>query len=315
MAEISHATSTPILQADALRQISMPDCSPTLTILREATPDGGNTFTLKHQPMAAPELPPPPEKVRAGKRAHHAATLTGFKQYIQALQPKNPIAFYSDSGVQCALDENSEHEKEVIRCTLARHPDFITWQKACDGDRMSQLEVLTLLRSNTGALLEGANGADGAVDMLIGAYASLSGTLVHDADEFLDQQGRSAKFTVKRKGGANREHEAEDVPTEFQIGIRVLYDDPKPTIFRVLVRMSGAAGAEIIFQLGIESFDEKVCKHIDERLDEFAESAGFLCIRGSFVEESWREPLLPASIKSLMEQQTQMIAAMAKSKA
>lgn len=298
-------------EMDALRRLMTPDASPALTVLRAITADK-ETFTLKHESMAAPPMPPPPEIVRAGKRVHRIHTLTGLLAYIGRLDmptEEKPVAFYTEDGVTLVLDEVAKEEKETIVCTLARSNEFVLWE-ALLGSQLSQVVLVNFLRAHTGALNTADHTKDQA-EALIGIYAALRGVLVHDADEFLDQQMRSAKFTVKhRRGGKEVQTDVEDVPTEFMVAMKILPDDEGPTFFRVLVRMSGGPGAEIIFHLEIENLGEIIDRHIDDRLEAFAEKAEFLCLRGEYQEEPWKEPQLAASVKALMKAQAELISAM-----
>ena len=68
---------------DALLQLTQPNSSPTLTILREAVGDN-ESFTLKHTPMECPAVPELARRVPAGRRAHALETLTDLKHYIEA---------------------------------------------------------------------------------------------------------------------------------------------------------------------------------------------------------------------------------------
>jgi hypothetical protein len=291
---------------DAFRPLSIPDPSPTVTVLREVT-DEREQFTIRHEPMACPDVPPQAAKTPAGRRAHQFDTLTDLRRYIDHLGAGDAaIAFYTDEGVSCVLDEKAKAQKEVVRCSLERHHRFKRWQSAL-GRPMDLATFLLFLRTHGGSLL------DVTQEALIGHFSSLTGTLVHGADEYLDHQSRSVKFTVKRKkrgGTGEEEREVDDVPTQFRISVPILADDDHWTELLVLVRMTGGPGAEIEFTLLIENLGELVADHIDSRLRDFADAAGFLCLRGQYREEPWAEPQLPRSVAELMQAQGQVIAAM-----
>lgn len=292
---------------DALMQMVKVNPSPTLTILREAV-ENKEEFTLRHEPMQCPPLPELAKRVPAGRRSHCITTLTDLAQYVDHVKETDPaaspIAFYTPAGVSVVLNEASQNEKEVVTCTLERHHRFQAWAERF-GEPMSQLGILNLLR-------EHGDCVDGEAEYLINIYSALSGTLVHDAEEYLSRQSQAAAFTVKRKGRSGEvEQEVDDVPTEFTISVPILADDAEETPINVLVRMSGAAGARIVFTLTGHNLAETESAHIENRLKDFAASAGFLCLRGAYREQPWSEPTLPKSVHQLMELQTSMIKAMA----
>lgn len=297
---------------DALARLRLPDPSPMLTILRAAT-EKGEQFTLKHEAMDCPKIPPAPERIKGGRRAHAIETLTDLKRYVAkaATNTEGPICFYSDAGASVVLDHLSDEEKEVIRCTLERHPQFEKWC-GLSGSEMTHAQFMQLLREH-GECAIGDTETEYA--FLVATFASLTGTLTHDADEYLDNQARSANFIVKRKtrGGATEGTETEipNVPTEFNLRIPVLMDDTEKLECKVLVRMTGAQGGGITFTLIFAGFEEAVTEHINKRLQEFADSAGFLCVRGQYIEQPWSQPKLPESIMQLMELQTKALQAMA----
>lgn len=307
---VQSTSPTPI---DPLHTFSIPDPSPSLSVLRSFTSDR-ERFEIEHKPMAAPPLPEPPPKVRAGRRSHRIDTLTDLLKYIERADANDSAAaFYSTALVSCVIDEESKEEREVLTCTLARHPEFVRWSKVF-GQKLHHVAFVNFLRLNTSAI----NAAQAnRAEYLVGVFASLRGELVHDADDYLDMQRAAVTLTVKRKkrGGVGEDmQEVSDVPTEFQIAVKVLPDDPEPTLLRILVRFTGDIGSPINATMLVENLEEQIDTHIDNRLQAFAADAGFLCVRGAYEEKPWSEPTLPKSVIELMKSQTEMIEAIAKSR-
>jgi len=295
---------------DALARILVPDASPQLTVLRKMT-DQKEEFTIKHEPMASPAMPPKPEKVESGRRAHIFHGLNDLRRYLDATlgqEVGKAVAFYTNTGVSVVLDETSKVEKEIVTCNLQRHLQCQRWMNII-GKKMKQPEFLTFLRLNRAVVINEGG------DHVLAEFSSLSGTLVHDAEHFLDHSSRSQAFTVKKKkrGTTATEEQSVEVSTEFKIAIKILADDAEPTELTILVQMDGAADAEIVFSLHIDNFHEVVEEHLNYRLEEFASTAqgSFKVMRGEYKEAAWSEQTFPKSIESLMEAQTEMIKAIA----
>lgn len=290
---------------DVLGLLGIPDPSPALTILRKAT-EKGEEFTLRHEAMAAPPAPPHPERVPAGRRAHWIETLTGLREYLYHIPEAEDrmVGFYTNEGLEVVIDETSCLQREIVRCSLARSTVFRDFRFLLgDSEGLNQASMLTFLKTFEQEIVES--------DTLIAAFSSLRGTLVHDADEFLDQKARSARFTVmQRKRGVEKETETENVPTRFTIALRILPDDPETTALEVLVDMDGMAGGGIEFSLICPTLTRTVDDHIEKRLADFVTEAGFLCVRGQYREIPWDEFRLPSSIADLMDRQREMIRAM-----
>lgn len=294
---------------DALVEITRPDPSPTLTVLRRLTGER-EEITIRRDPMKSPELPPVPARIEAGRRAHTISTLTHLARFVEVSEAQNALAFYNPSEVAVVLDRTSNQEQEVVTCSLARHPSFARVTSML-GKPMNQPTLLRYLRANERAI---NFREDGQAEYMVGIFASLTGTLVHDSDEFLDMQRRCATFTVRRKGRGNQpqqDREVGDVPTQFRLRTMILLDDSEPTEFVVQVHMRGSEGAEIGFELTIENLEDLVTEHVDERLQDFERMASFPCLAGTFHMQPWAEQKLPRSISELMELQTRQMAAVA----
>ena len=280
--------------------------SPTLTVMRDMTKDR-DTFKVSHQPMAAPLTPEHPKLVRAGKRRHVLHSLKDALGYMEAFKGQGaPAAFYTTEQVSIVMDESAEKEREIISVNLERHPAFSEWFN-CLGREMSHDEFMTFIRSHR---LE-IGSANESSDFLIGTYASIRGELVHDSDEYMDEQHRAVTFTVSRRirGGKENQAKVEDVPTEFAITVRILRDDAFPTSITLSVKMTGSTGNGVRFTLLADGLSSIVDRHIDSRIEEWVNLADFPAFNGVCAYEKWAEAEFPQSVRTLMHLQATMIAA------
>ncbi len=270
--------------------------------------DGREAVTVVHLAMESPDIPPQAEPVPAGRRAHEIATLTDLAAYMATRKCEATVGFYSRERVDVIINENSRSEFETVECSLDKHPSFSRWLGICEKP-ITQETLLKFLRLNRQSIGSGPLDQMTA-DFVTGAYASLKGELVHEADEFLDRKSRSATFTVRRRSGnATKDIELQDIPTEFPILVKLLQDDDKPTPLKVLVDMKGGPGAQVVFTLSIESIDEILDDHVMERLSGFSTMAGFLCVAGKMDVQPWTEARLPIAVDRLMQLQAAQMAA------
>lgn len=303
-------TEPTVQQFDPLQVLSIPNASPGLQLIREATAEPG-TFSIKHEPMACPPIPPAPEPINRLRRNHNIQTLSDLRKFAALVKGENaaPVAFYTEEGVNLVLDETGEKECETILCSLNRHPDFKAWAAIC-GKQMTVPAFVDFLRSNSESI-KLALDSDGEYDNMLGVYSALTGTLVSDIDDQELFKGQAVSFIVRRKKrGAETDTEVDGIPTSFDIKLAVLLDDEELVDFTVRVKFAPGQGGSILITMVIDSMEAIVSRHIDQRLKDFANSAGFMCVRGKPCYVPWSEPKLPAAVEKLMQLQTEMIAAM-----
>lgn len=302
--------TNPNPQSDPLQFFGVPSASPGLSVLRELT-DGEDKFTLSHQPMASPPIPPAPEPIKRQKRNHNIQTLADLRKYAALIKKtdSSPVAFYTEEAVNLVLDETGETECEMIHCSLNRHSDFKAWDAVC-GKQMTVPAFVDFLRSNSESI-KLALDSDEDYDNMLGVFSALTGTLVSDIDDQELFKGQAVSFIVRRKKrGTETDTEVDGIPTSFDIKLAVLLDDEELVDFTVRVKFAPGQGGSILITMVIDSMTAIVSRHIDMRLKEFASDAGFMCVRGCPNYQSWTEPTLPAAVAQLMELQTSMIAAM-----
>lgn len=305
--------------ADVINCIGLPTPSPTLSVLREMT-DDGRSFTLRHEPQAAPPAPAQPPMVRAGRRNHVFHSLTDGFGYVQMLVglgvAANPVATVDldANQVTIVLNELAMIERERVSIQLRMHERLRRWVEK-QGAWMDHATWLRHLRENMRAITR-ADQETG--EFLLGQYSALAGTLTHESDEFCDYQRTCATFTVRKKGrGAQPglEQSVEHVPMAFVIAAPVLVDSRTDTTFRVIVFTRGSEGGQVQFSYLIEDLEDTRRSHIDEALQTLLnDSHGKRIIPwflGTHRESPWSEPELPGSVKELMFLQTSQLAAIA----
>ena len=284
-----------------------------LSIIKEAEAGGGvvvrHALTLEQ--FDAPRLQ------GTGVARHKIATLIHLLAYVKPRKGEGTVAFYTTDGVRVVLDEGEEQHR-LVDCTLQRSHRFMAWWGIATKsarEPVSQVEFVHFLRRNSLAIAEASSEEE--TQLLVGAFESLRGTLVHDAEEHRATKSRTASFTVRRtkRAGQSTDLEVEDVPMGFEVSLPILADDAECKLFSVSLDVVGGEGAEPRFRIELDDAADIITDHIESRLGQFAAEAGFLCVRGTYETIQPAELGLPKQAAEFLEMQAKLLAAQAGSAA